>query len=110
MPRYIDADALYKEIEQYKAKAQEEVKNAYGMSRRMIATTKLSERDTFAGLVRWMPTADVAEVRHGYWKKVSGKYPRYVCTACNHLFNNHGYKYCPNCGAKMAQKGSNNEK
>jgi rRNA maturation endonuclease Nob1 len=41
----------------------------------------------------------------GEWKKVSDKYPRYVCTACNHLYNNKGYKYCPNCGARM--KGEN---
>lgn len=37
----------------------------------------------------------------GEWKKVNEKYPRYVCTACNHLCNNRGYKYCPNCGARM---------
>lgn len=43
----------------------------------------------------------------GEWQKVSEKYPRYVCTACNHLFNNKGYKFCPNCGAKM--KGENDE-
>ena len=36
---------------------------------------------------------------HGEWKKVSEKYPRYVCTACNHLYNNKGYKYCPECGS-----------
>ena len=47
------------------------------------------------------PTADVVEVRHGEWKKVYEKYPRYVCTSCNHLYNNKEYKYCPNCGAKM---------
>ena len=45
--------------------------------------------------------ADVVEVRHGEWKKLYDKAPRYVCTACNHLFNNKEYKYCPNCGAKM---------
>ena len=44
----------------------------------------------------------------GAWKKVSEKYPRYVCTACNHLYNNKEYKYCPNCGARM--KGADNEK
>ena len=37
----------------------------------------------------------------GEWKKFQELYPRYVCTACNHLFNNKSYKYCPNCGAKM---------
>lgn len=37
----------------------------------------------------------------GQWKKISQKYPRYVCTSCNHLYNSKGYNYCPNCGAKM---------
>lgn len=44
---------------------------------------------------------DVVEVNHGEWIKVSEKYPRYVCTACNHLFNNKNYNYCPCCGARM---------
>ncbi len=39
--------------------------------------------------------------RVGEWKKLYDKAPRYVCTACNHLFNNKSYKYCPNCGVKM---------
>lgn len=42
-----------------------------------------------------------SEVRHGEWKKLYDKAPRYVCTACNHLYNNREYKFCPNCGAKM---------
>lgn len=50
--------------------------------------------------------ADLVEVRRGEWKQVSEKYPRYVCTYCNHLFNNKEYKYCPNCGAYM--RGKNN--
>ena len=37
----------------------------------------------------------------GEWIKKYDKAPRYVCSACNHLFNNKEYKYCPNCGAKM---------
>ena len=44
---------------------------------------------------------NVVEVKHGKWKKVSEKYPRYACTNCHHLFNNKEYKYCPYCGAKM---------
>jgi rubrerythrin len=43
----------------------------------------------------------LVEVRHGKWQKVNDKYPRYVCTVCNHLFNNKNYNYCPKCGAKM---------
>lgn len=37
----------------------------------------------------------------GEWVKKYEKAPRYVCTSCNHLFNNKDYKFCPNCGAKM---------
>lgn len=43
----------------------------------------------------------------GEWKKLYDKAPRYVCTICNHLFNNKEYKYCPNCGARMS--GGKNE-
>ena len=39
--------------------------------------------------------------KEGEWKKLYDKAPRYVCTICNHLFNNKEYKYCPNCGARM---------
>lgn len=50
------------------------------------------------------PTADVAEVRHGEWKRdkkfnpycsVCGEDPWSALIAETHL------KYCPNCGAKM---------
>ena len=37
----------------------------------------------------------------GKWKQVYNSFPRYVCTHCNHLYNNKSFKYCPNCGAKM---------
>lgn len=37
----------------------------------------------------------------GKWKQAYNSYPRYVCTNCNHLYNNKEYKYCPYCGAKM---------
>ena len=59
MPRYIDADKLCKEVETLKVQAEENIKNANSMSVRMIATTRLAERDNFSGLVCWIPTADV---------------------------------------------------
>ncbi len=37
----------------------------------------------------------------GEWKQEYNSFPRYVCTHCNHLYNNKSFKYCPNCGAKM---------
>lgn len=62
-------------------------------------------RATVIDVISKQPTADVVEVRNGKWKKVSEKYPRYVCTNCNHLYNNKEYKRCPFCGAKMDGKG-----
>lgn len=46
---------------------------------------------------------------HGEWKKFQELYPRYVCTCCNHLYNNKLYKYCPFCGAKMERSNENAE-
>ena len=66
---------------------------------------KIQQAKTFLG---FSPTADVVEVRHGEWKKLYDKAPRYVCTACNHLYNNREYKFCPNCGAKMDGERSEN--
>lgn len=44
----------------------------------------------------------------GEWIKKYDKAPRYVCSVCNHLFNNKEYKYCPNCGAYMKGKSNGN--
>ena len=49
------------------------------------------------------PAADVAEVRHGEWKKRKN-WRLYVCSECSHE-NDEPYRYCPNCGAKMDGKG-----
>ena len=40
----------------------------------------------------------------GEWKQAYNSSPRYVCTHCNHLYNNKSFKYCPNCGAKMKRR------
>ena len=66
--------------------------------------TPLYKADDIYEALESVPAADVVEVRHGKWKKVSEKYPRYVCTACDHLYNNKEYKHCPFCGAKMDGK------
>lgn len=67
-------------------------------------STQYYEREKALSIIKAQPTADVVEVRHGEWRKANDKYPRYVCTICNHLFNNKNYNYCPNCGAKMDGK------
>lgn len=55
-----------------------------------------------------LPTANVEEVRHAYWKRQPGKDPEAVCSHCGREavyqiidgkweFEN----FCPHCGAKM---------
>ena len=58
-----------------------------------------------------LPAADVAPVRHGYWMEwfpgdcaliMTGEEMLYRCSCCDVKYSDvEGYKYCPNCGAKM---------
>lgn len=62
-----------------------------------------------------IPTADVAEVRHGRWvfDHMTGEWSYYAhCSECNHreFFVNEDaekrHKYCLNCGALMGEAGN----
>lgn len=51
-----------------------------------------------------IPAADVEPVRHGRW--VPSKFRNEIerCSKCKKVFRHpsfYGYKFCPNCGAKM---------
>ena len=56
--------------------------------------------------IKNIPSADVAEVRHGEWK-LYGEPPWYVreCSECGEKWHHwQGYSmpnFCPNCGADM---------
>lgn len=55
-----------------------------------------------------LPAADVAPVVHGKWKPT--EYPIMSecedCSECGYrTVYGHGFKFCPNCGAKMDQRG-----
>lgn len=55
--------------------------------------------------LRELPTADVAEVKRGYWKgKPIAGYSAIRCSVCNTVFfrQKGTWKYCPNCGAEMS--------
>lgn len=56
---------------------------------------------------RDLPTADVAEVRHGEWLKHyrSGTTVSdgYVSSCCD-MWNERKSQYCPHCGAKMNEE------
>ena len=54
----------------------------------------------------YIPTADVAEVKHGEWAWIADDSP--MCTYCGKVFDTNDdadagitWLYCPNCGAKM---------
>lgn len=59
-----------------------------------------------------VPTADVAEVKHGKWKPCFEDWRKQIegdeCSVCG--FQHYGtsirtYHYCPNCGARMDGEG-----
>lgn len=50
-----------------------------------------------------VPTADVVEVRHGAWVKVTAYHIHYRCSECNHM-KQYKKPYCEICGAKMDGK------
>ena len=47
--------------------------------------------------IKNIPSADVAEVRHGEWKWRNGG----ECSECGFHNSNFDYNFCPNCGADM---------
>jgi hypothetical protein len=88
MSRYIDADKL--------------------ALKWMLASPE--QKETFRQIIDEEPTADVVEVRHGYWKWEKKSEPqaqnRLYCSICdNECLSKGNYyvysTYCPHCGAKM---------
>lgn len=62
--------------------------------------------------IKSIPAADVAEVRHGRWKKSEDNYCSlnlFKCSVCHEEWcfeidddvKDLNYNYCPNCGARM---------
>lgn len=62
-------------------------------------------------VINSVPAADVATVRHGDWMEwfpgdcaliMTGEEMLYRCSCCDVKYSDaEGYKYCPNCGARM---------
>lgn len=64
---------------------------------------------TLQSIIEDMPTADVAEVKHGEWEEVKyiegclNSY-KHTCSCCGKSYfdnNSNNYPFCPLCGAKM---------
>ena len=77
------------------------LEHCYKQPRRMISDISIS----------MFPSADVVEVKHGEWEKVSWwqHQNRYECNECSlcgcRVKPKFTYNFCPNCGAKMDGKG-----
>lgn len=92
--RYIDADALKNLILNDMAEAEREGKDLNGYTDALFH-------------LKTIPTADVAEVRHGKWlhennpnTDIYEHRPLSICSECGHT--RIGDKpYCAECGAKM---------
>ena len=52
------------------------------------------------------PTVDAVEVVHGRWHDVALRYTevKEECSVCHGVVRAHGFRYCPNCGAKMDEE------
>lgn len=95
MARYIDADKCEKTFSEIRKNMKPKDYNQQEFEIRDNVLLNVEQ------IIHVMPPADVQEVKHGKWKQVQAKSPKYMCTKCLHLFNNKSFKYCPNCGAKM---------
>lgn len=100
MSRYIDADEFYVS----------QVARCWGEP---IIGTCTSNNTLLYNELQKMPTADVAEVKHGEWKIEEYKnHLNVVCPNCNkefYVYKQGQYRidrsnYCPNCGARMDGK------
>lgn len=99
MPKYIDADAFYDELERNK----EMMLKQGGWSAPVIA----SSIDIVQRRIKGYPTADVAPIVRGHWCRCYKKELGIYCSVCAETVKVDGspnlscLKYCPNCGAKM---------
>lgn len=74
-----------------------------------IHHTQQEERAEFVSLLENAPAADVAEVRHGRWERVStasGIISRVRCSVCagTQPLTFENMPYCPTCGARMDEE------
>ena len=64
-------------------------------------TPALREEAVPVRAIRNIPSADVAEMRHGKWLWDGYVYDApYMCNCCSALMD-YESNYCPNCGARM---------
>ena len=85
MSEYIDREALKQELAPYE-------ENDFSQ-----------QMDVILAIVDAQPTADVVEVRHGYW--IDHHSGGSFCSACKRWVPySHHPKYCETCGARMGKE------
>lgn len=99
MPEYIGRKVLIRELK-------DEIKECGDahISDRPIAYGTILGLKGALSYAKALPSADVAEVKHGYWKgKPIAGFCTVRCSVCGMAFseNSGRWLYCPNCGAKM---------
>ena len=114
--RMIDADTLYKAMQDAEELARRRVRDTestlpYPTNLNPAYTrylAQMDERTKAKEMVADAPTVDAVPVRHGYWKEDLSGYGFWICSACGFVSEASAadmlYKFCPNCGAKMDGK------
>lgn len=119
--RLIDADALYKAMQDVEELARRRVldtestlpypTNLNPAYTRYLA--QMDERTKAKEMVADAPTVDAVQVRHGKWIRVYSrpgvfKYLGWTCDQCGYPtgeeYAPQWFKFCPNCGARMDGK------
>ena len=103
MKEYIEREAIskaYMDLCLAKSKLAKSRKGATFFQSDLLPETEPTTKELFR-LVMAMPTADVAEVRHGRWIFEPGKIP--YCSECKEYSDDgdKGATFCPWCGVRM---------
>ena len=120
--RYIDADKLKRDLEEYKKRLDELYPHLECEDDRLVCGASASELNVIVSMIDDAPTAEVGEVRHGRWIRQApnkdylealhkegvalgmGVHSIYWnCSECGGWGGLY-HKYCSNCGAKMDGK------
>ena len=101
MKRYIDANKIITDaIKERKFVFQKED---------LIKSEEVAVRTVYKDLAEFIdsqPTADVEEVKHGKWTRMTGRYEGlFECSNC-YFTSNKTTAYCEVCGAKMDGGGN----
>jgi len=116
MARYIDADKLQEEFNRAQISIHHhgrEFSDAFYHNGELATLWYRVEQ-----MLGDIPTADVAEVRHGEWIEEQAQHVvyrlknrafwvKYTCPFCGKKNGRYKSNYCPNCGARM--DGGNND-